>query len=313
MAKFIFNDETVENSYGFTIPNKGIKLDRFLKNPIMLDEHCNSTDDVLGSWQDVAVNGKLLEGNPVFDIEDEDVAKIAGKVNRGFIKSCSMGVSFDRNMMKLQPDGKWILEECELFEVSIVAIPSNANAVRLFHKDGVEMTEDEVKLAVANLKIEPNFNVNNKDEQMEKVTLSIKALMALGLESQPTDSGVLDAKILKLSGDLEAERLAHEGTKKQFKEGEAERAKALVADAKLAGKITGAEEEQFVKDATENYSLTARLLSKLPSKTTLGATNTGQGAGSTDPKTVDEFEKLSVDAKLAFKTENPEGYKALFS
>lgn len=313
MAKkrFVFNDETIINSYGFKILNAGISLERFLSNPIMLDGHWNDTHNVIGNWENVVKNGTLLEGDSNFDLEDDVAKKLAGKVERGFIKGCSMGVTFDREKMKQQPDGTWVLSECELFEVSLVAIPSNRSCVKLFSFEGVEMKEDEIKLAISELSEKPNFNVNNKEQTMEKVTLSVKSLMTLGLEDQPTDGKMLDAKIAELAGKHDAEKLAHEDTKKLFKAGETERAKALVSEAKLAGKITAAEEEQFVKDATENYALTARLLAKLPAKQNLNANNTGQG-GTGDPKNMDEFEKLSAEAKLAFKTENPDGYKALF-
>lgn len=313
MAKkrFSFNDETVTNSYGFKIPNSGISLARFNDNPVMLDGHWNDTSNVVGKWTNVMIEGSQLSGEPDFVPDDAKAQDIAKKVEGGYIKACSMGVSFSRDDMKQQPDGSWVLEKCELYEVSIVAIPSNSRALRLYASDGQEMKEEEIKLAISELSEKPNFKNNNK-QTMEKVTLSVKSLMTLGLEEQPTDSKMLDAKIAELAGKFDAEKLAHEETKKQFKAGETERAKSLVNDAKLSGKITAAEVEQFEKDAVENYALTARLLSKLPAKQTLGASNTGQG-GTGDPKTVDEFEKLSNEAKLAFKTENPEGYKALFS
>ena len=76
---FVFNDESVANSYGFIIPTSGISLKRFKQNPIMLDSHWNSTKSVLGKWEDVKVENGQLTGVPVFDSEDEDVTKIQGK------------------------------------------------------------------------------------------------------------------------------------------------------------------------------------------------------------------------------------------
>ena len=63
---FVFNDEKVKNSYGFSIPTSGISLKRFHKNPVMLDSHYNSTRGVLGSWDDVKAEKGMLTGLPVF-------------------------------------------------------------------------------------------------------------------------------------------------------------------------------------------------------------------------------------------------------
>lgn len=279
---------------------------------MMLDEHYASTNNVIGNWKDVAIVEGRLEGEPVFDLEDEAAKKIAGKVERGFIKGCSMGVTFDRDKMKQQPDGSWILSECELFEVSIVAIPSNRNAVRLFSVEGVEMKEEEVKLAVSELQAGVKMDFKNDKQKMDKIELSATSLVALGLQTQPANKEELDANIATLATKLKTETEAHEATKLALKKGLEAQAKALVNDAKLAGKITADEVDELVKDATENYALTAKYLGRIPAKMQLGAKGSGAGVDAGLPKTLDEFEKLSADAKLAFKTDSPDEYKALF-
>jgi HK97 family phage prohead protease len=313
MAKkrFTFNDETTTNSYGFKIPNAGISLERFNANPVMLDGHWNDTSNVIGKWTEVRVEGSELSGEPDFVPDDTKASEIMKKVEGGYIRGCSMGVTFNRDDMKQQPDGSWVLTKCELYEVSIVAIPSNSRALRLYAANGVEMKEEEVKLAVGSLMSEANFN-ENKEQKMEKIILSATSLVALGLNQQPADMAELDKHISTLSGALRDEKAAHEETKNTVKAGAELRAKTLIEEAKLAGKITGAEVEEFTQNAVENYDLTAKMLSRIPTKTKLSAQNTGAEAGDEQPKNVDEFEKLSNEAKLAFKTENPDAYKALF-
>jgi phage head maturation protease len=137
---FAFNDETIENTYGFSIVTSGIDLTRFLKNPVMLSDHYNSNWNVIGKWFDVKKEASVLSGLPDFDTEDTDTAVIAGKVERGYINACSMGIIFDRENLTVVA-GKVILTKCELVEVSIVPVPSNANAVRLMHADGKLMEE----------------------------------------------------------------------------------------------------------------------------------------------------------------------------
>ena len=194
---FIFNDETIENTYGFSILTEGIGLTRFSKNPIMLSDHWNSNSNVIGKWQDVKKEGGLLTAIPDFDTDDEDAAKIAGKVERDYIKACSMGIIFDREDLAVI-GSKVILTKCELIEVSIVPVPSNANSVRLMHADGKPMEEKEIQeLSLSVIPGIKNPELNLNIDNMKKIILSMGALMALGFKDQPTeglDASVVEAK-----------------------------------------------------------------------------------------------------------------------
>lgn len=54
-------------------------------------------------------------------------------------------------------------------------------------------------------------------------------------------------------------------------------------------------------------------LDSIPAKINLGlGINVPGGNGTAEVKTMDEFEKLSVDQKSTFKLSNPEGYAQLF-
>ncbi len=142
MPKFILNDETVTNSYGFRILTAGIDLTRFKMNPVMLNGHIQSKQNVIGSWQNITLEGGKLIAEPLFDTEDENAKLIAGKVERGVIKGASMGITFSKKDLSNE-NGEMVLKNCTLFEVSIVAVPSNANALRL-QMDGKELTENDI-------------------------------------------------------------------------------------------------------------------------------------------------------------------------
>jgi len=86
------NDEAVVNSYGFRILTAGIDLTRFKLNPVMLDGHIQSNQNVIGSWKDITLEGGKLLAEPIFDMEDDNAKLIAGKVERGVIKGASMGI-----------------------------------------------------------------------------------------------------------------------------------------------------------------------------------------------------------------------------
>lgn len=310
MPTFILNDQNVKNSYGFTIPTNGINLKRFKANPVMLDQHYNSTSAVLGRWTNISVNDKgQLTADDEFDVADENAAKVKGKVDRGFIKGASMGVTFNRDKMKQQPNGSWELTECEIYEASIVAVPSNANALRLYAADtGELLTEDQVKLELSALSLSTTKITTNN---MEKIILSAATLVALGLQNADNVNEVntaiekLASDNKKLSSDYNALKLQVESEKK-------EAAKAMLDNAQLEGKITADERKEYEELALVNPSLCTKMLAKLPGKTTLAGGVENKGASNVEVKTLEDFQKLNLDKQLAFKNGNPTAYQALF-
>ena len=311
---FVFNDESVANSYGFIIPTSGISLKRFKQNPIMLDSHWNSTKSVLGKWEDVKVENGQLTGVPVFDSEDEDVTKIQGKVERGFIKSCSMGVTFRREDLKMVA-GKLVLEKCELYEVSIVAVPSNANSIRLYAPDSdTPLKDEEVKdLCLSIEGVDPNIETQNENNDKMKITLTQAAALALGFAASQLEHDVEDvnAAIGKLSAEKQAAELKLEILENDQKEAAKKAIENKVELAIKAGKIPADKKEKFVSLGLADEALLDDTLGSIPAKKSLAAQieNNGEDAG--EVKSMDDFQKLSLEAQLAFKNDQPEAYNKL--
>lgn len=310
---FVLNDEVKVNSYGFRVLNAGINLERFNQNPVMLDQHWESNHYVLGRWENLRVEGTLMIADPVFDMEDESASKVAGKVERDFIKGCSLGLIYNRDKMKLGLDGVYVLEECELIEVSIVAVPSNANAIRLYNQSGELLDSEVVKLSLSEL---TNNSLNpKKEDTMKKIALSMLALTALGYTEQPndtdTDVAKLSASIEKMKQDLDKAKADLQKYADKEKEAVELAAKKLVADAIEAGKFTAELKGEFEKMALENLALATKVIGGMPVKASL-AGQVDNPAATGEVKTLEDFQKLSLDKQLAFKSQNPEGYKALF-
>lgn len=310
---FVFNDQTKRNSYGFYILTAGISLERFKDNPMMLDQHFNHTSAVIGRWEDWEVDGALLKGNPVFDTGIEKGAEVSGQVERGFIKSCSMGITFNHEDF-LMNEGELVLTKCELYEVSIVAVPSNANSIRLYADDGKLLTEDQIKQLCLSVQVlDPNKIINPKPDTMSKMTLSAVALKQLGIDSKVIehDATAIEAAIAKLSlenADNKAKILKLENEQETALE---QSVKDYVTSARLAGKISAKKEADYVELGLLNFDLLKSTIGDIPTKVTL-ADKQVVPAGTGEVKTVDDFEKLDRDAKLAFKTSDPEAYKNLF-
>lgn len=316
---FIFNDESVKNSYGFAIPTKGISLKRFKKNPIMLDSHYNSTRSVLGKWENITVKGGLLLGEPLFDSEDESVTSIEGKVERGFISSCSMGITFNREDLKIVA-GQLVLEKCELYEVSIVAVPSNANSIRLY-ADGADepLSDDEVQklclsvLPVITEEVPPTPNHNNNLDM--KITLTVKAALALGFKETELEHevSVVNEAAVKLQAKLTAANVKLGLLEDQVIEQKELGIKNKVALAIKANPTLKKQEEKLVELGLHDEALLDATLDALPKKASLGAQISNPEGGDTAVKTAEDFQKLTLKEQLAFKADQPDAYKLIFN
>ncbi|SDE63348.1 HK97 family phage prohead protease [Riemerella columbipharyngis] len=310
MPRFILNDETKANSYGFKIKTDGINLERFAQNPVMLDGHNPSNLSVIGKWKDIQTEEGKLSADTDFDTEDQNAALIAGKVERGVIKGASMGIAFKRQDLHYE-NGELILSACELLEASIVSIPSNANALRLY-VDNKLLTGDEVQ----NLCLSIENNENFKPEHMKKVQLSTAALLILGFATaQELDAEQINEALLSLDKqkkDLEQKlQLSEEKVQAYEKKAKEEKDKAITEMVSLAvkqGKITADKQQSFIDLAHQNFDLAKSALEAIPAKQNFSPdVKTPSGV----VQTMEEFQKLSLTEQLAFKQSNPEGYKAI--
>lgn len=321
---FIFNDENVKNSYGFYINTLGIKMDRFTDNPVMLNNHINSNENVIGNWSDSLKENGLLKLKPHFDEETNLGKDVAGKVDRGYLKGCSMGIIPNWDSVQKVGD-RLIMMECELAEGSIIPVPSNKGAIAIYSVDGELMKEEDVKslcLSVTQKLTGIPENLNSKTDM--KIILSMACLMALGYKEQPTDGHELadvEAKLLGLSKQVTDLKAKNEGlelaaeTAKEAQEAAVKLAATQKVDLAITqGKIPADKKEAFVQLGITSPEVLQTTLDSIPAKKdfTAGITVPG-GNGAVEVKTMEEFEKLSHTEKLSFKETNLDAYKKLFN
>lgn len=314
--KFILNDETKKNQYGFRVRNSGLQLSRFESNPVILDDHQTGNSAVIGRWLNIQIEGNLLTAEAEFDDQDPNAVIIAGKVERGFIRGASLGLNpFTMSNFVLAPDDVYDLVESEILEASIVAIPNNANAlVKLYatsEESIKELLETEVNEILLMASDKSNFNLNN---QMKKITLTLSAVAALGLPGNTLehDENLVNEKILKLSADLESEKLKVKGFEDLDKEKKANLS-ARTVDADIqAGKIDATKRADYLKLHAEFPDIYKSTITDGPGKNNLGA-QVSNPANFSAVKNMDDFEKLDLSAQLEFKNTQPEAYKSLFS
>ena len=125
---FVISDESV-NSYGYVVKTDGIDTTVFERNPIMLYMHERKT--VVGRWESIRKDGKRLLADAVFDESTELGRTVKLQVENGFLRSASIGVDI---VEEKEINGVRTITKSVLFEVSIVDIPANQNALKLYRK-----------------------------------------------------------------------------------------------------------------------------------------------------------------------------------
>lgn len=284
--QFIINDENVVNSYGFKVLTKGISLKRFKVNPVCLSDHRNTTKNVLGKWQDLKTdNGKLL-GVPAFDTEDPDGKEVVRKVNSGTIKGCSMGIIFnEKNLIVV--DDIVVLKACELLEVSIVPVPSNANAISLYNADGELISDDKIK----ELRLSVQSKIPTKINKMKTV------ITHLNLPKNSDEAAVLSAvkelgvQLNAVTADRDAYRQKFEGLQA---EDEKKQKEAFEKKANLAvkeGRLDATGKTALLELADGKYEKAIQLIDGLPKREKLNVKDKETELSAFDKMTWDELDR----------------------
>lgn len=181
---FVLSDES-RNSYGFVVKTAGIDTTQFQRNPVMLYMH-DRESGVVGRWENIRVEGAQLLADAVFDESTELGAKVKKQVDNGFLRCASIGIE---EITQETLNGVETVVKCRLIEASIVDIPSNSNAVKLFRPSG----SYTYKLS--------DLNASEPDAFRNAV------IAALGLDLGASDTEILRVIEKAVSGTENAEEL----------------------------------------------------------------------------------------------------------
>jgi len=173
---FVLSDESI-NSNKFIVLTNGIDLSRFKKNPIMYYMHERYSGGIIGRWDNIRVEGTLLLGDPVFDEKNTVGKQVKEKVDSGFLRSASIGIS---DVETQNINGVDTVVKCVLNEASIVDVPSNPNAVKLFKKSGKSV-----------------FQLSDLLEEPANSSFKEQILKLLELNNNESEDRIID--VLKLS------------------------------------------------------------------------------------------------------------------
>jgi HK97 family phage prohead protease len=261
---FVLNDETKVNTYGFRLLNNGGNLERFKSNPVMLYAH-NNYQMPIGKWENLRIEGSKLLAEAVFDMEDEEAKKIAGKVERGFLSGVSAGI---RIIRMEESDNETLASKWELLEASVVNVPSNANAVKLYADNGTELSAGEI----TNLYINSNskkMEEKEKNEQaakiaeLEKTNAELQSQLAATQaasketeEKEKTEQAAKVAELEKANAELQAQLAAAHTAE----------INTYLSVAEKIGKITTVEKAGFAELAATNFESVKKVIDARPEK-----------------------------------------------
>ncbi len=207
--KFVVSDETL-NSQGFIVKTAGINISKFKQNPIMLYMH--DRGQVIGRWDNIKVENNRLVADAVFDEGIELGAKIKHQVEERFLRCASIGIE----EVKYETiNGIQTVLECNLFEISIVDISANQNAVRLYAKGR-----------------KPVLKLSQVEGEKPSIPLRTRIIDILGINDHATDEDIISTikEIMQTSENVERE----------------------VKEAVLHGIVDAGEEETFLLMAKNN-------------------------------------------------------------
>ena len=310
--QFIINTENV-NSYGYRILTDGIDYAQYMRNPIVLfmherDGYGNKGSEVIGRCTRLYKEGTTLIAEVEFDEQDEFAKKIAGKVERGYIRMASMYAEIKEVSTQLQHILEGQIYEtvtaCKLVEISIVDIGGNDNALKL-SKDGKPF---QLKKIVT--------NTSN--------TMDIKVIaLALGMGENSKEEAVLSA-LHSLKTDKEKAEAQVVSLTKTIKDTQNAEATTLVDKAVKLGLIPEALKESQLKQFEADFDGQKAVLSKLVADKEAENTQQGKanivrevvlGAGAKPTGTANEsfdyLQKKNPERLRAIRDKEPEEYTRL--
>jgi predicted RNA-binding Zn ribbon-like protein len=258
-------DESVD-TYGTILHHDGWDLSAFMDNPVVQLDHYGDGASNIGRVLEIipVPEERALDAIVQFDVEDESEygGKWAwGKVSRGFLRTWSVG--FDN----LIADGMDYLQN-KLFELSLVAIPSNSNATVRALKDG-QLDTKEAQWLLKRYKSEAKSlqtylnrdNNNNKSEEAtnmnkEEMQAAIAEAVAPFKEALDKLPETVNAAVTTATKDLteQVSQLAKGNADDEAAAKAAADAKAKAdADAKAAQDAAGhnADDEEISDDEAE--------------------------------------------------------------
>lgn len=315
---FCVHDDTV-NTYGFRMLTAGANLAEFAKNPVVLYNH-NDWDAPIGRGENIRKDGDRILVDIVFDTDDPKAADIAGKVERGFLRMCSVGAwaeeASDDPALKLKGQTGATVTRWTVREVSVCAIGANHNALAMYdRRSGQRINLND------NRALEGIITNINKREDMSTIRQLLK------LQDSASDQAVQEAvsSLIALRDSLQAENATLktdkqtlqakvDGYEKKEREASQARAVTLVDEAVKDGRIDASGKDAWLKAFETDFAGSEVRLNSIAKRQNIHAqVDPGKPAAGTAVQLRDmSFDDILKADRLKELKQNPELYKEKF-
>lgn len=206
--RLVLSDSSL-NRYGYRVLTEGCQnLEAFKKNPVLLYMHFRDEGTpewcdykAIGHWEDIRIDGDQLSAVPVFDCVDELSQTVAKKFEAGTFNAASIGLRIlatsEEKEYLLPGQTRATVTKWDILEASIVDIPANQNAVRLYSQGAV------ARLAASTDEGEMPALLKKHEEKMNLKKTWKTVLAFLGIAEDKAESTQLSAdNVESLDGEL---------------------------------------------------------------------------------------------------------------
>ncbi len=241
------------NCYGTRVITSGVDLSQYERNPVLLYMHERGT--IVGKVNNLHVDGADIVGELAFDCATELSTTLKKQWEFGSLRMVSanfqvLETSKDKNLI-MEGQTRETITRSKLFEVSVVDIGGNDDAIVLSSPEGKEISlaAGEGTATLLPLLNNPNINPIKKVTEMELKTLAL----SLGLAETATEAEVSQKlEELKLAG-AKVKTLETENAALVKQQKEAEQAQEALKLAAVTQEVERAVQEKRISAQKKDH------------------------------------------------------------
>ena len=292
------------NSYGSRILTEGIDIEQYMRNPVLLWMH--ERGNVIGRLEDIQKDADGITAEVVFDEVSERSKTAKAQWDAGSLRMVSVGievieVSSEADVV-MPGQTRPTITRSKLFEVSVVDVGANDDALRLTHDGKVLTLAHGAECDILPLMTESNHNNND-------MTLREQLIEALGLDTAVADSEILDNVRLLVAYEAQTteDLVAYEALRRADIE-------RRVDEAISAGSLQAERRADIVEIGMQDADTLDVLLSSLSTPHASAIAQIQEGAGQEDRETLSaEWDTLDRQGLLFdLRNNDPERFQQLF-
>lgn len=199
--RIVFSTPT-PNDQGLIIPNESLDFARFSKNPVILCQH-NWEAPPLGVWEDWKIENGQWTAIPVFHKLTYESFMYADLWEAGQLVACSIGGEAEwqtngAGQPKLSKEGYKTAERFNLYEISMVTLPSNPDATvkltslvhaKVYAKEDLERVNTSIVTLSSKYKISPTMEKSKEQKELEAAQAEVTRLTALAEAANKVKAG----------------------------------------------------------------------------------------------------------------------------